>query len=291
MPVACAHFCARFRAHIRSGLAVLSCAAALLALFPEPAPAARKVPAAAFASGALPRSGRVVLRSGLEWLDEAAPVFQKFAADFGRELTARGLSLVAVKPSALSAMPETPMPRRNSEAGGVDAPKARPNPARVSGVNDAEAALKASELGHAGRLPKLALRGYSAPSQDADLPETVKAVSSPDVTRALFALSQQRGNPAVNSFAIPGRLPAEIKGDAGIADYAVIVRFASVRLWAGREDKPFPGPPGVLVAALGVGGSGSLGFGPPASPSARGNGAYGTQGGYMRGYEGSAPND
>lgn len=237
-------------------------------------------------SGELPKQGRVVLRSGMAWLDETAPVFQKLSAAFAKELTGRGLTVVAVRPSALEPMPKTPMP--NKQAAGDAAKPKTPNPG--SGPAEGEAAQKASELGKTGKLPKLKLRGYATPDKDADLSESVRAIAAPDVTRALYARSQQTGKPIVQTFSIPGRLPKEIEADANIADYAIIIRFAAVQAWAEAPQSP-PFGPGVLVAASTIGGTGRLGFGAPAQPSPPGQSTYSTPGGYARGYEGSAPND
>lgn len=239
-------------------------------------------------SGTLPRQGRVVFRSGLAWMDETAPVFQKLQTALGKELAARGLSLVAVKPSALEPMPKTPMPNKQSA-------RSVPNlhqPEQSKGVAENNAAQKAQELGQAGQLPKLKLRTYATPNSDKDLPDSVRAVTAPDVTRALYARSQQAGKPVVQSFAIPGRLPKELAGDAKIADYAIVIRFAAVRAWASApESNPRPYGPGVLVAATTIGGTSRLGVGSSAAPSPPGQNTYGTPGGYVRGYEGSAPGD
>ncbi|MDL2209193.1 hypothetical protein LJC26_00090 [Desulfovibrio sp. OttesenSCG-928-O18] len=257
-------------------------------LLPLPGHAAGSPKIVVTQAGALPKSGRVVIRSGLAWLDESAPAFQRLAADFSRELTARGLTMVAVAPSALEAMPKTPLPTSPK----TQAPPLPSRPqAKGNASGDLEAEGKALELGRSGKLPKLTLRGYATPSKDADLPQSVKSVAPPDVTKALYARSQEVGHPVVNSFAIPGRMPKELAADAEIADYAVIIRFASVRAWAAAPDGSHFGPPGVLVAASSIRGSGSLGFGPPASPSASGQSTYGTPGGYVRGYEGASPND
>ncbi len=233
-------------------------------------------------TGELPRTGRVVIRSGMAWLDETSVVYQRVSAALAKELTARGLTVVSVKASALEPMPKTPLPNRQP---------ARDRKPRTpkGGPAEEEAAQKASELGKTGKLPKLALRGYSMPESDADLPDSVRSITSPDVTRALYARSQQQGKPQVGSFAIPGRLPRELADDAAIAGYAIIIRFAAVQAWA-EAPGPFPYGPGVLVAASSIGGTGALGFGTPAQPAPPGN-TYGTPGGYARGYEGSAPND
>lgn len=243
-------------------------------------------PGAVRTSGSLPVNGTVVIRSGLAWLNESSPVFRKVCVVLARELKARGLTVVSVTPSKLLPMPETTLP-----------PKKNAVPERPSARNDAagsEAAQKAGELAHKGKLPQLKLRGYSIPEKDSDLPPQVVAIAPPDVTRGLFARSQVQGRPEVTSFAVPGRLPEELAADAEIAEYAVIVTFAAVRASAARQegDALFPGgPPGVAVAAATVQGVGRLGFG-TSTPSSSGKSAYGTPGGFVRGYESPAgPND
>jgi hypothetical protein len=222
----------------------------------------------------------------MAWLDETAPVFQKLSAAFAKELTHRGLTVVPVRASALEPMPKTPAPNKRAAMDATGLGPAAP----AGGPTEGEAAQRASELGKTGKLPKLNLRGYAAPDRDADLSESVRAIAAPDVGRALYARSQQAGKPVVGTFAIPGRIPGEIESDAAIADYAIIIRFAAVRTWAETPGSP-PLGPGVLMAASSIGGAGRLGFGIPAQPSPPGGSAYGTQGGYARGYEGFAPND
>ena len=278
---------ARQRCLVRPGI----CAAVLgatLALFCVVFPAfAAQEGAQVEQKGELPRQGRVVLRSGMAWLDESSTVFQKMAAAFGKELTARGLVVVAVKPSVLEPMPKTPLPNKHQER---DVRKPRDVP---QGAPEAEAAQKAGELGKEGKLPKLKLRGYTTPDSDRELPESVRSITSPDVARSLYARSQQAGKPVVQSFAVPGRMPGELETDANVADYAIIIRFAAVRSWASPpEVRPVSSfGSGVLVAASTISGTGALGFGVPAQPVPPGRDTYGTPGGYARGYEGSARND
>ena len=235
-------------------------------------------------SGKLPRQGRVVLRSGMAWLDETTPTFYRLSSALAKELQDRGLTVVSVKASELDPMPKTPLPNKQS---------ARKGPRKVaaqSGPTEEAAASKASELGKSGQLPKLALRTYATPDSDADLSESVRSITAPDVTRALYARSQQQGRPIVHAFAIPGRMPKELPHDATIADYAIIIRFAAVQTWAAAPN-PHPFGPGVMVAATSIGGTGALGFGTPAQPAPPGHSTYGTPGGYARGYEGWGRND
>lgn len=267
-------------------------------------------------NGELPKQGRAVIRSGMAWMDETAPTFQRIAGAFSQELASRGLVLVTVRPSALEPMPKTPLPNKQAAK---TAPTVRPKQ-RDKGIAEGDAAQKAQELGKSGKLPPLKLRTYAAPDKDTDLPESVRSIAAPDVTRALYARSQQAGKPVVQSFAIPGRIPKELAEDARKADYAFVVRFAAVRTWAAAPDAapcvasafgwwdslhldqqlhavvahPVPGAfgPGVLVAASTIGGTGRLGFGAPTQGTPPGQSTYGTPSGYARGYEGpSGPGD
>ena len=273
----------RHRLNTRAGALCLAGMAAFAVLFlPVLAPAAQE-DTHVERSGELPRQGRAIIRSGMAWLDESSPVFHRVSEALAKELTARGLTIVPVRPSALEPMPKTPLPNKQAAQ---DVP-ARRAPKPEQGASEGVASQKAADLGKTGQLPKLKLRTYGTPDKDADLPESVRNITAPDVTRALYARSQQTGKPVVHSFSVPGRVPKELTDDAKIADYAFIVRLAAVQAWA-EAPNPFPFGPGVLVAASSIGGTGALGYGPPAQP---GQSTYGTPGGYVRGYEGSAPND
>lgn len=278
-------FFTRVRARRIPWLTLLSLLA-LLAAFPATACAAPD-DALIRTSGTLPRHGRVVIRSGLAWMDENAALFHSLSLTLRRELSARGMTVIDRPASALEPMPQTPFPDKG------DAASADPLlSVKNKDVTGDQGANKAAELGKDGKLPQLKLRGYGTPDKDKDLPASVRAVTSPDVTRALFARSQRQGLPVTRSFTIPGRLPKELTQDAAVADFAVIARFASVRAWAAAPGggTPFGSMlPGVLVAAA-VKGVGALGYGTPAEPAPPGN-SYGTPGGYVRGYEGSSPND
>lgn len=284
----CSHTIFRplFPALARTGVSICLLAAAAL-VFPGAVAAAKKVEIQTQQSGALPQKGRFVLRSGMQWLNETAPMFYKVSSELAKELTELGLTRVTVGASALDPMPNTPLPNKSK------AQTSRPpTPAPDKGPAEEEASQKAADLGKSGKLPKLKLRTYQTPDKDTDLPESVRLVASPDVTRALYAKSQQTGTPVVQNFAIPGRIPKELADDAKVADYAFVIRFAAVRSWASApEQTPFAGPPGVLVAASTVGGTSRLGFGTPAQPSPPGRDTYGTPGGYVRGYEGSSAGD
>ena len=241
--------------------------------------------------GSFPATGRIAVRSGLAWLNESAPVFLPLGKELGVLLQLRGLTVVKVAPTATESKPLTELPPNADELTTPRPGKGQKAP-RLSAV-DESAQTRAAELAREGKLPKVKLREYAAPDRDADLPQSVRAIAPPDVGRALFALSQQKGMPLVQSLTtIPGRLPPELGQDAAVADYALIVRFAMVQSPTGVSS--LDGYSG--AAALGFGGrlyaSAPLGFGQPAQPSSTGRNNYGTPGGYVRGYENPAgPND
>jgi hypothetical protein len=121
------------------------------------------------------------------------------------------------------------------------------------------------------------------------------AVAPPDVSTALFALSQEKGLPVLRGgMRIPGRMPGEAAAtDRQAADYLLVVRFAVIlpplaEVPAGTWSAGLAAEARLVAAA--VGGVDPLGFGGggPAGPRP---GSYGTPGGYRRGYEGAAPND
>lgn len=249
-------------------------------------------------TGAFPKRGTIVIRSGLSWMNETAPAFQAVARELQRELASLGLTVAPyAKPSKLEAMPETPLPPNtaNPSKAGEKMPPAPLKGAAALSPSDEIAREKTESLAKDGKLPQLKLRSYGTPRRDADLPQSVKNVRPPDVSRAMYARSQEQGLPVVHTFAVPGRIPEELESDAAYADYALVVRFASVRSWGAAPER-FMNPSGplagTLVAAAGITGSGALGYGPPASPSSSAPpSTYGTPGGYVRGYEGSAPTD
>lgn len=264
----------------------------ILASTVSPGPAFAATTADVCRAGTLPRQGKIIIRSGLAWMNETAPAFQTMARGVEKELASLGLTVVPyAKPSKLDKMPETPLQPSGARPAQPDLPK--PISPKSSGVSGDAAQEKADSLGKGGKLPKLKLRSYDAPKRDADLPQSVKNVRPPDVSKALYAKSQELGRPVVQNFAIPGRVPAELESDAEYADYALVVRFASVRSWgalpggsSSEQYASFMSLPGYLVAAA------PLGYGQPASPSSSAPpNTYGTSGGFIRGYEGSGPND
>ncbi len=235
--------------------------------------------------GSFPESGGITVRSGLSWLNETAPVFRPLAKELAELLKAKGLSVVEAAPSAVEPMPVTELP---PDADALSSPAPRGKKGVPPAAADGAVQQRAAELAREGKLPQLKLREYAAPRKDADLPESVRKVAPPNVERALFALSQQKGVPLVRSLAlIPGRMPSELAQDAATAKYALIVRFALM-----QPPSSMSGLAGSYSGAA-FGGSGSLGFGPPAPPGASAPpGGYGTPGGYVRGYESPAgPND
>ena len=232
-------------------------------------------------SGPLPPKGTIVIRSGLAWLDESSSVFRVLHATLEKEITHLGFTVIPVAPSTLDPLPETPLPAKKHSVSSVPSTKEKTE-------QESLAAQKAKELGSGGKLPQLKLRSYTVPQKDADMPPAVMAITPPDVTRALFAKSQQMGQPEMRTFSIPGRMPKELTTDAAKADYVLLAKFAVIRPMTGAEKAAPPlldGLSGVSVAAVGVQGVGRLGIGLPAAPSSTRTNRYGTPGGYARGYE------
>ena len=253
--------------------------------------------------GTMPKQGRLVVRSALAWLNETSPTFLPLGRELSQLLTTKGFTVVSVKPSALDPMPHTPLPSGNmpaitqSRRGGVrNLSQAKGTGSLEGDAGEQAAQERAVGLAREGKLPQVSLRSYATPKKDAGLPPSVLAIVPPDVELGLYALSQTQGAPRVRFLTIPGRMPRELTGDAGVAEFALVVRFAEVSAMpeASRKLRKGEGDAfsrGVLLAASGVGGVGSLGFGPPASHSAQQRGSYGSQSGFHRGFEGSAPND
>ncbi len=273
---------------LRSGLAAgLLVMALIVLLFPLSACAAsRKTPEIqTHEGGSFPAEGRVTIRSGLSWLNEAAPVFAPLGKELAAQLKAKGMIVVEVPTTVSEPMPVTELPA-NADALSSPAPRMAKGAAPASGASTRD---RAAELAREGKLPQLKLREYATPHKDADLPQSVRSIAPPDAQRALFALSQQKGVPIVRTLAvIPGRAPPELTHDAAVADYALVVRFALMEPYVVSSLEQ-----GIAGAAMGFGGSGALGFGPPSSPGASAPpGGYGTPGGYVRGYENpSGPSD
>jgi hypothetical protein len=189
-------------------------------------------------------------------------------------------------------MPDNPLPGGGPPPAAVYPPLSSGRARAVEAAGDGLIRARAAELARSGRLPQTTLRGYGTLADDAELPAGVMDIAPPDVDRYLFALSQQRERPLLRGGAIPRRVPGELADtDPAIADYALLVRFARFRPPARGVIPGGPGAPsGGGVAAGRVGGVGALGFGAPSGGSFAGRGGgYGSPGGFLRGYEGNAP--
>jgi hypothetical protein len=237
--------------------------------------------------GELPSSGRVIIRSGLAWMDERAPLFVQLEQAMIPLLEQRGLTVAPAPASALQPMPQTLMDPAIAQAP-IGSP-GRPDP--NAGDQDA-AKAKAAELAQSGALPKARMERYDAPVRDADLPASVRAVVPMDPSVALFAISQRQGVPLMRrGGAIPGRLPKEMSAtDPALADYVMVARFAVVRPMSARSSRHDAG----MTAAGTVAGVASLGYGSPGSAtwSASGGSSYGASPlDYARGYEAGSPRD
>lgn len=230
-------------------------------------------------SGSLPKSGSVVLRSGLEWMNESSQLFQDFKTEAEALLSARGLTIVEGPESSLA-----PMPTAAGSAGASAGKKAG------KGIK-----LKsyAEAIGAGG--------GSSSPAM----------AKGENPQQLFFARTQQEGSPIMfRGGRIPGRVPPEVQShDAENADYAIICRMAAVSPGyvsdAGGTSPPHPdprsasagievpafslGPDDLITAAGTVQGVGTLGYGSsaPASPPKSSYG--GTPGDFARGYEGNSP--
>ncbi|MDL2272599.1 hypothetical protein LJC23_06165 [Desulfovibrio sp. OttesenSCG-928-I05] len=256
--------------------------------------------------GEQPEAGRVVLRSGLAWLDESSPVYQPLWAELRRVCEEKDWRVVPVPPSRMKPLPDNPVP---GGSGGVRVPDASVYTAAESGLRqprqfradgrpeageDLRTQAKAAELARAGKLPATRLQGYASPANDAELPPSVMAVTPPDIATYLFALSQLRGRPLLRGVpSIPLHIPQELTtDDPARADYAILVRFAVIAqpvrgsgrtLNGGRSSG---GSAGTLIRGVG-----SLGFGASGSTGLYGGNTRGSgsMSGYMRGYDGNAP--
>ena len=172
-----------------------------------------------FIKGALPEKGRVVIRSGLAWMVEDAPLFLAAARPLREALITHGLAVVTASPSL-----EAPFPRGMESVRNAPVPKHQGAPRRIMSVAEAIARMNAMQLAREGRLPQAKFRGSAAGTG-------VPAITQQELIR--FAISQEEGMPELRGqVSIPGRLPEEIgTSDPKIADYAVVARFAM--LWPG----------------------------------------------------------
>ena len=241
--------------------------------------AAKEVPIHTERGGNLPASGRVVVRSGLAWMNEQSPLFRNMSASLAPLLRERGLTVVEAPPSTLSPMPG---PRDSGPTASAPTGSA-PKPDAAAGDQAAADAAAKSAPGKPLKLPP-----YSVADSDAKLPPSVMAVVPIDPMEILFARSQKDGMPLLRRGGrIPGRIPPEmLTADPSLAEYTLVVRLTMVRPQAARSSGG-----GVKMFGGAVGGVSTLGYGAPA-PSAPPAPVYGgTPQDYARGYEGGSPTD
>ncbi|CAK7054472.1 MAG: hypothetical protein DELT_01152 [Desulfovibrio sp.] len=180
------------------------------------------------AKGELPRSGRVVIRSGLAWMSEDDPLFTSVARVLGEAFIRRGLVVVAAAPSD-----DAPFPAGTETVRNAAIPKHQGAPARPMSIAEAVARMRAMQLAREGRLPQAKFKGA----------KSVPSSGQPHLTRQemiRFALSQEEGEPELRGHVtIPGRVPEEVRAsDHAVADYAVVVRFAMLWPGSGIPDEP-----------------------------------------------------
>lgn len=204
--------------------------------------------------GVFPTSGRVILRSGLEWLNEDSPIFRALHAALVPLLNDRGLTVVDVPPSILSELPQG--------LAVIDTPQGKDvRLAQELFANDPGGALFAeSQL--LGR--PLMFRGGRIPGKlPAEMREGDEAIAEYALVARFSAVSPLRR--------IPGTT-----GDAGLT-------AQEVNLADGIEPTDF------VTAAGTIRGVGTMGYG-PSTPGAPPRSSYGnTPGDFNRGYEGNSP--
>lgn len=117
------------------------------------APAQSRSPQFVDREGALPSHGRVVIRSGLAWMNEASPLFALVSKELAEDLTARGVTVVQ---APLSRMEE--LPPGTAEVRTAKVPElpggGRGGRQRVMSVPEAAARMQAMHLSREGKLPR-----------------------------------------------------------------------------------------------------------------------------------------
>lgn len=223
----------------KTGLAGTAAFAALLCCLWTPcASAARDAVQLLATTGALPASGRIVIRSGLGWLLEDDPLFASVARALSDGLQERGLTVVSVESSR-----PAPQPPGIAAVRHAPVPENKGAPHRIMSVAEAVSRMSAMQLAREGRLPQSSFKGGAAGVARRET-SALPALTQPEMIR--FALSQENGLPELRGMVtIPGRLPEEIHGsDPETADYALIVRFAMLWPASGVPDtsgSPVPG--------------------------------------------------
>ena len=188
-------------------------------------------------SGALPQHGRLIIRSGLAWMDETSLLFASLSRELSQDLTAKGFDIVETSPSRLEKLPPGTEGVRNAKVPELPGGGGRRGQ-RAMSVPEAVTRMNAMHLAREGRLPRLT--PAKAPSTARNEQETGillmgVPLTKPELIR--FALTQEAGYPALRGHAdIPGRLPHELREtDPDNADYALVVKFAM--LWPAAQQK------------------------------------------------------
>ena len=246
---------------------------------------AKELPVHTQQGGALPSSGRIVVRSGLAWMNEQSPLFGSVKASLTPLLQQRGLTVVEAPPSTLR-----PMPGPRDPGAAADTPElGAPARARADAGDQASADTAAKQTpGKPLKLPP-----YTIPGSDAKLPPSVLAVEPVDPIEILFARSQADGMPLLRRGGrMPGRIPPEmLTVDPTLADYTLVVRVTMVSPQGSRLSSSLNTRGMVAAAGGGIGGVPGMGYGSPGSSSPPPSSYGGTPGDYGRGYEYGNPND
>ncbi len=186
-------------------------------------------------TGKLPDAGRVVIRSGLSWMAEDAPLFATVGRALAGELEKRGLTFVAVPPSVLA-----PFPEGTDSVRGAPVPRSQGVRRRIMSIAEAIFRMKAMQLAREGKLPQARFGTLSQRATRSETPSSARLPSLTPRERIRFALSQEEGEPELSGHVtVPGRVPDEIAtADPAVADYAVTVRFAMLWPGSGIPDEP-----------------------------------------------------
>jgi hypothetical protein len=194
-------------------------------------------------NGTLPKYGRLIIRSGLAWMDETSQLFVLLTRELTQVLTAQGFDVIATSPSRLEKLPSGTEEMRNVKVPAAPGGGGRRGQ-RVMSVPEAITRMNAMHLAREGRLPRLSHANAAStarPTQAVRSGEEAGVLvmgvplTKPELIR--FALTQEAGHPALRGHAdIPGRLPHELwETDPDKADYALVVKFAM--LWPSAQQK------------------------------------------------------
>lgn len=200
-------------------------------------------------SGKLPNSGSVILRSGMEWMDETSPLFIELKTNLESLLTARGLTVQEATPSGLS-----PLPKPGASAS-------------AKSQKDASAQLPLFTRSQQEGNPLLQ-RGGRIPGH---FPKEIMAsdVGTADYVILCRFASVTPGRlsklltPSLLLMASPGRYSTSFQDDEAL--------------------------PVMLAASGLVKGVGTMGYGAPAAPTPPPSSYGNTPGDFVRGYEGNSP--